>query len=352
MAALDRYMTGRWQATDGSSSLRWWAMARPVAAALLIGIATPTIASDPLVGITVAAVSGTETVSNSRPPLITYMAFKVDVVNNSTNTINNVRLVGSTSVAAASFVPSSGLNCATTTGANVIECPIGQLRGSGAGTSSFVVVFQAPPTGTSVDFNWTLYYGEGSNDSGGAAHVDTTIGVASVALGTPSTTKLKTYVPPGGGTFYTGLGVATPDDRWTTTVDVPTPTTAEVTESTLLSTCAPDLLTCEVSDLSIPGTFPLLTITLRRDASTIAKGAKISSAKIYYTGSVAAPIPGPLYPYDVLPCTDTTYGPLPQPGIPCIHTRTEFTKKTAPTPDWVGDWEFVIWAKTNGKYTQ
>ena len=69
MEALDRCITGRGQATDGSSSLRWWAMARPVAAALLIGIATPTFASDPLVGITVAAVSGTETVSNSRPPL-------------------------------------------------------------------------------------------------------------------------------------------------------------------------------------------------------------------------------------------------------------------------------------------
>jgi len=350
-------MTGRGQATDGSGSLRWWAgLARPVAAALLIGIATPTLASDPLVGVTVVAVSGTETVSNSRPPLITYMAFKVDVVNNSTNTLNNVRLVGSTSVAAASFVPSSGLACVTTTGANVIECSIGQLRGSGAGTSSFVVVFQAPPTGTSVDFNWTLYYGEGSNDSGGAAHVDTTTGVAPVALGTPSTTKLKTYVPPGGGTFYTGLGVAIPGDKWTTTVNVPSATTADVEETTDDTDCAraADLTTCEASTLTIPGTFdPKLIITLRRDASTIAKGAKIGSAEIHYSNP-ATPDPRITYPYTVLPCTDTTWGPLPQPGIPCENrpARTEFTKKTAPTPDWVGDWQFEIWAKTNGKYTQ
>jgi hypothetical protein len=93
-----------------------------------------------------------------------------------------------------------------------------------------------------------------------------------------------------------------------------------------------------------------LKIWLVRDASTIAKGAKISSAKIYYTGS-NPPSLG-FYPYQVLPCTDTSYGPLPMPGIPCIKSRTEFTKKTAPTPDWVGDWQFEIWAKDNGKYTQ
>jgi len=315
------------------------------------------MAGDPSVLSTVGPVPSVVTYSRplATPPLFTYAAYEVMVTNNSTNTLNNVRLVGSTSVVgdsaqSAPYVASIGLGCVTTTDVNTIECSIGQLRGSGVGTSSFVVIFQAPPAGTSVDFAWSLYYSEGSNDSG--AHLDTNAGTASVGLGTPIATEVKTYVPPGGGTFFTGsTGVATATDQWTTTVNVPTPTKAEVVESTLPSTCAPDLLTCEASTLSIPGTFPQLTIWLRRDASTIAKGAKISSAKISYTGSEPPPIPG-LYPYDVLPCTDTTYGPLPQPGIPCIKGRTEFTKKTAPTPDWVGDWQFEIWAKTNGKYTQ
>jgi hypothetical protein len=87
--------------------------------------------------------------------------------------------------------------------------------------------------------------------------------------------------------------------------------------------------------------------------STIAKGAKIGTAKIYYSNPTT-PAPGVVYPYEVLPCTDTTYGTLPKPGIPCENrpARIEFNKKTAPTPDWVGDWQFEIWAKDNGKYTQ
>jgi hypothetical protein len=236
MEALDRCITGRGQATDGSSSLRWWAMARPVAAALLIGIATPTFASDPLVGITVAAVSGTETVSNSRPPLITYMAFKVDVVNNSTNTINNVRLVGSTSVAAASFVPSSGLACVTTTGANVIECSIGQLRGSGAGSAPLSWYFRRRRQGrpstsigrfTTVKARTTAAGPRTRYDhrrsAGGARDAEHD--------------KTQDLRPAGRRSFYTA-GVAIPGDKWTTTVNVPSATTADVEESTDDTDCA------------------------------------------------------------------------------------------------------------------
>ena len=213
---------------------------------------------------------------------------------------------------------------------------------------------RAPSAGDSVDFTWTNYYSEGSNDSG--AHADTNGPfTTSVELGTPVVTELKTYVPSFGGTFYTGGGVAKIGDLWTTTLNVRKAAKVEVLEESSSIPVAPDLLSLETSDVSIPDvTFddaaPLI-IWLRRDASTIAKGAKISSAKIYYTGSLPAPIPGPLYPYDVLPCTDKTYGDLPKPGIPCIKARTEFTKKTAPSPDWVSDWQFEIWAKTNGRYT-
>ena len=325
-------------------------------AVAMIGISTSAIAADPNVASKVTAVPNTVTYSrpNENPPLITFVAYEISIVNNSKNVLNKVRMVGSTSVAGAEtqtapFVTSIGLSCApTNASATEIECSIGQLRGGG-GSSAFVLIFQAPTEGESVDFAWTHYYSEGSNDSG--AHIDTNTGTTSTTLGTPIATELKTYVPPAGGTFFTGsTGVATSSDPWTTTVNVPSFAKAEVKETSSLSTCAPDLLSCETSELTIPGTFPKLIITLRRDASTIAKSAKISSARIYYDNlqNNNSPIP---YPYEVLPCSNTTtYGTLPKPGIPCINKRTEYTKRTAPTPDWIGDWGFEIWAIDNGRY--
>jgi len=324
-------------------------------AAAIISISTLAVAADPNVASTVTAVPATVTYSrpNESPPLITFVAYEISIVNNSKNVLNKVRMVGSTSVAGAetqtaSFVASIGLTCvATNVSATAIECLIGQLRGGG-GSSSFIAIFQAPTEGAAVNFAWTHFYSEGANDSG--AHTDTNTGTTSTVLGTPIATELKTYVPPAGGTFFTGsTGVATSSDPWTTTVNVPSFAKAEVKETSSLLTCAPNLLTCESSELKIPGIFPKLVVTLRRDVSTIAKGAKINSARITYTDPTT-PDPRIVYPYELLPCTDTTWGPLPQVGIPCLNKRTEYTKRTAPTPDWIGDWGFEIWAIDNGRY--
>ena len=127
-------------------------------------------------------------------------------------------------------------------------------------------------------------------------------------------------------------------------------TTADVLEETIATPLAPNLADQSSSRLTIPGQFAQLVIKLRRDASTLLKGAKIASARVSYDDP-SHPDARVVYPYEVLPCTDTTYGTLPQPGIPCIRTRTEYTKKNAPTADWVGDWEFEILANDNGRYT-
>ena len=360
-AFLGRKTTGV-PVSDGSSARRAWArLARPLTAALLIGAATTGMAADPIVDISVIPVPETVSLSRVSPPFVTYAAYEVTVINKSVNTLNNIRLEGTTSVLptpttqTAPLVASINVNCQTP-GSTTIVCPIGQLQGKGAGTSSFVVIFQAPPAGTSVKFNWTVYYSEGSGDNPGSSHADFQSGFAETTLGTPTATQVKTYVPPGGGTFFTGVdGVARLGDPWTTTVTVPTAAKAEVVELPPATPQASDLFTEEASTLSIPGTFDNnLVILLRRDASTIAKGAKISSAKIYYEADAGKGDPRITYPYLVLPCTDTTWGTLPQPGIPCENkpARIEFNKKTAPTPDFVGDWQFEIWAKTNGKYTQ
>jgi len=121
-------------------------------------------------------------------------------------------------------------------------------------------------------------------------------------------------------------------------------------------TCAPDLLTCSTSTLTIPGTFlDELTIILRRDASTITNGAKIANARIYYQKTDADGNPVGTTD-EVLTCTDVTYGTLPQSGKPCIESRTAWPKKSTPKVqvplESGGDWWFFIRAIDNGKYNQ
>jgi hypothetical protein len=328
----------------GSMSSKW-------IAAILTSTAfvASSLAADPVVDTTVTPAPAVVTYSRlaDSPPFVTYAAYQISITNNSTNALNNVRFEGVTSVVgsttvtpfSAPFVSAIGITCTTPVAPTAISCSIGQLRGGG-GSTSFIVIFQAPIGGAQIDLAWTNYYAEGSNDSG--AHVDTNTGTAVTTLGTPVDTEVKTYVLPG-GTFFTGLtGVATAADAWTTTVTVPAFAKAEVVESTLASTCSSDLLDCRTSALNIPGTFANLVITLRRDVSTIRKGAKIDNSQLYYAAD------GVNFDANPVPlCADV--GGAPSLAFPrCVQSRTEFTKKTAPTPDWEGDWQWVVWAFSNG----
>lgn len=342
-------------------------LAALAASALLCG---PAMAGNPLVAVTVTAIP--TTVTFSRPaltrPLTTYAAYEISVANNSTNTLNNVRFTGATSVQlgspvarSAPFRESIGAACSATDATlTSITCAIGQLRGGG-GSIKFIAIFDSPaivdvlkpcPAAScdQINFATRTFYSEGGNDSGGAAHTDTTDLSVSTELGTPTTTVVRSFVPSGGGQFFTGIdGVpragspGSPADLWTTTVSVPSLADkgAEVMESVNLEACSSDVTACFFSDVTIPGTFAGLVITLRRDASTIAKGAKIANAAIFYrhlsTGTFAA----------VQACSITGG---PQPGVPCIAARTEYTKRNAPTPELIGDWEFVIHAVDNGRF--
>jgi hypothetical protein len=195
---------------------------------------------------------------------------------------------------------------------------------------------------------------------------------ASTLLAAPDPLKVSSYVPAGGGTLSTGLngGIPAPTTSNTWTATVTLPTTAPATTVGVVNfidpvTCAPNLLDCSSSTLSIPGgPFANLVITLRRDASTIAKYAKISSAKIFYSDPLHANSLV-VYPLQVPACTDTTYGTLPLSGIPCIASRKAvyqtITTTSSTTTSYRDDdddhkkllyWEFVINAVDNGKYTQ
>jgi hypothetical protein len=301
-----------------------------------------------------------DNVTYSGTTLQTFFAYKVTVGSDATNTntINNVRFTGTLSISTsevATFSSADGIGC-NATGMSV-DCAIGQLR---AGQSvSFAVFFKSPQRAGAADgvvsFSGTTFYAEGTGGPNSVPPNSTVNWTASsVTLGTLNPTHVKSAVQKSGGTLFTGDGAAAKStDTWTTTVTVPasaTYTTADVLEETIATPLAPNLADQSSSTLTIPGQFAQLVIKLRRDASTLLKGAKIASARVLYKDP-SHPDARVVYPYEVLPCTDTTFGTLPQPGIPCIRTRTEYTKKNAPTADWVGDWEFEILANDNGRYT-
>lgn len=335
----------------GSSLLLGATAARAEAAASAIVVKTEVLATP----VTYSRPAAT-------PPLPTWAAWKVTVANNGRNVVNHLTFTGVTTVLTpgetAPFLIAEGLdgasvNCTTTNLAqNAVSCPLGTLRSNG-GAVSFVLIFKGPVAVASplpadrIDFAWQASYAESLNDSAGASRQDTQTGLAPpTALGTPLITQVQSTVPRTGGTFFTGnTAVATAADPWTTTVNVPARlayTTAMILEATALNSCAPDLLTCNSSTLTIPGNFAYLTVTLRRDASTIKPGAKIANAKVYYASDNVTFT-------EVLDCA-VTGGP--QPGVPCMESRTAYTKKNAPIPtlEWEGDWEFVIRALDNGRY--
>ena len=310
-------------------------------------------AADPTVLTTVTALPGTVTLArpSAAPPLQTYAAYEISVTNTGTNTRNHVRVLGSTVVTPAAlpqpvavFTTSIGLACVTTNAAQTaIECAIGQMA---SGTSaSFIVVFRAPSQGAQIVFTEQTYYAEGANDSGNAAHADGSGALTATVttLGTPTTEQVRSYIPPGGGTLFTGFtGIATLADKWTTTVIVPSAAKAEVVEALSLESCSADLLACYRSTLTIPGTFAQLVIELRRDASSIRPGAKIANAEVKYSHSGGPPIP-------LLAC-NATFPAGPSAGTPCIASRIEYKRADAPTPEEIGDWLFRIYALDNGTF--
>ncbi len=290
---------------------------------------------------------GTVTLSSVTQP--TFAAYEITITNNKPNTISGVRLIGTANVVGgvekATFKSSTGIACQTTTDLNSVSCPLDQVAGGGTSVT-FSVTFNAPSDGTQINFVWSSVFDE----SGGGAS-DGAAGTTMTVLSPPDPSKVTSRVPQGGTsfTFFTGTtGVATPADPWTTTVVVPpvmNATTAEVVELEPQSACSSDLRDCRVSKLDIPGTFASLVITLRRDVSTIRKGAKIVNSLLYYSAG------GVIFDSNPIPlCSDIPGAPSSTTVPRCIQSRAAYTKRTAPTPAYEGDWEWVILAITNGGY--
>jgi hypothetical protein len=337
--------------------------------------ASPAMADDNYVAAAVAATPASVTYSTAAQP--NFGAFNVTLAHGpEEDRLTSVQFKASTVVVDAAGAPMAGQIAAFDAASLPAGCTIDTAAAATltsvtctfttgvtvrGGVVNFDLTVAAPLAGASVVLTSRAYWFEG-NDRG-----QSPLATATTALTAPDPTKVSAYVRANfPAKLFTGVngGIATADDSWTTTVAVPaqsTSTTVNVSEAIDVP-LASNLSNKSSSTLAIPGTFPgHLVITLRRDASTIGKGANIATAQVRYFNP-AHPAAGIAYPLSVPNCTDTSYGALPQSGIPCISKRTAYPvpkkdddkKKSsvpaAPLTGYEGDWEFEIQALDNGTY--
>lgn len=360
--------------------VRFHVLAGLASLAALFAWAPSSFAASPDVLFTVAPQPSNVSWSRTSPlPQQTYSALEVVVRNDSTNTINDVRFelcarvtddatpVGPTLAQCAArpleavLAPlhqAIGIACTTAAAGTAVSCSIGQLRGRGDGVS-FVLIFKAPASGPAIRYDAVASYGEGPNDSSGASHIDTQRLTRVVGLGPPIASEVKSYLPIGGGTLFTGTdgipkGLLAGDDRWTTRVTVPSAAKVEIVEGVDPgNSCSADYTLCVESTLTIPGTFaaPPLDIVLRRHPDTRLAKAQIRNAQLFYepgfidaAGQWVSSSNG--VREEIHPCT------AGQPNAEvkrCIAYRIEYTRRNAPTPALEGVWEFGVRAFENGR---
>ena len=357
------------------------------AALALVTLAGPARAAN--ANFEVKVVSIPTTVSVGRAGLTTYAAFTVSIKNTSGNTNNSIRFGGSAEVsgdftapptngdagATATYVetiPKSACT-PTTPGGTTVQCNFAQMK-AGA-SNSFVVIFAAPTLAAAdhwadnakINFSWTFDYASGNSSGTPSSLLCNGTQVAPPCAATNSTALVTTqsnailegfltYIPSFGGTFFTGngssaLGPVGTNLRPTalTKLTVPTGqnlTTVQVDVTVALGGLTGDTTTTNTAIVTVPNNDQLFgsyaILELRRDASTIANGAKIQNAVVSYSHDDAG-TPEPL-----LACPTNGIPTLTAPV--CLFSRTEFTKRNAPTPDDIGDWLFVVRALENGRF--
>jgi hypothetical protein len=360
-------------------------------------------AADPEVSIEVKAKPDTVNLSlgnsTTQEKSTTQAAYQVTIVNNSTNVLNNVGFEAATHIdldtaPGTKYVEDDSAQCVATIDAARtpigVRCNFGQLRGArqgGPNSASFTVVFEAPSAGQKLLLKWTATYQEGGTDNNGNSSPsnDSQTGTVETVLVTSTSAqedrRLRSYFAAStGALLFTGTGVPsglTSGDAWTTTVTIPKGHAGEaqiVEDDNSGNSCGPVLPLCLRSAISVPGSFSdpsigFLVITLRRDASTIPKGAKIDDAPLLYEpgsldteGEFHKPFPDtPGFPVRLKLCSALAGG---APSLPradasdvlaaaqqmrCIKSFKVYPNNSKTPASQQGDWEWVIWAIENGR---
>ena len=387
--------------------VRWGAH---LAAATALSAALPAAAHGLDVRLDIAATP--TSVTHSTDALATYASYQFTLTALDHGRFSKFKLKGTVAVtglpagspAAPTLFSTEGATCSLAAG--VLECAVpGELKVCDQ-TLGFTVTLKTPVAGTGITVNGKATFLENYYKW------DTTnVATASTALTEPSPDNISTYVPASATqatTLYAGTNTqggvvgaipivdpkAMPpiNDPFTTTVIVPAgsaATTASVAERELAASCSANPR-CFESKLVIPGSFDFLTIILRRDRTTLmmskppkghghdsAPGKGHDKGKGHghddddddddgrFSGQSAIdqaivkyfPDDDPANPdkFIIVPNCSVVPGGAPTPKHPCIQSRKAYaTKSTSKSPvpaGLEGDWEFVILAADNGRYT-
>jgi hypothetical protein len=307
-----------------------------------------------------------DSVSLSRQNLPTYIAYRVTLANTGGNTINQVRLTGTTvadgSTAAAfnSVVVNAGITptCGPA-GAAVVTCTVGQMK---AGNSSdFFLLFQTPTDGVHLNFELDTTFSEGNSPNSPPANITESPLTFNVLLTQPDgnvNTHVNTVILPAGGTFFTGPnGVVSSTNPFSSIVTLPAVTNL-VTNNTIDLASVPSFQCGNSisyfcfglsSSINVDNAkddskvfYPagqIITIILRQDASSLSTKhpiPKVGDVQIFYNPN------DPQFPGDVGALVPACTGNLPQPNQPCVSGRTDNLKGNK------GYYEYQIRAVDNG----
>lgn len=335
-----------------------------------------------------------EAVSVSRAGLPTYAAYQVVITSQTPNVINGVQFSGETNDGAplpgpnpvglykeAAFISPSTVTCGPPTPVdNKFYCNIGQL--GGGATVSFVVLFNTPTTFSPMQLAWSLQYSNGSTsstttpsslycslDEGNTYTNDCTSTRSTALITADSATQKKgfqTFIPySSASAFFTGNGSALSTDLGldaSTTTKLTFPKNIGLETATvdqLVTNGRPhkDVTTSIATTVTVPNKDQItgadvnfnaeVTVELRRDASTIAGGARIANVLSYMTYSHDGVNNYPIY--DCAKIVGELKNQTPPVCIDLSRSQA-FTKKTAPTLEDVGDWSLFVRAWENGAF--
>lgn len=349
-----------------SDSIRGIARSLGVALALTLAVASSSWGANADVEIKVTPVP--PSVSVSRDDVTNYAAIKVEVLSKTGNALNKLVFRPN---ATAPFIESSPAGLCQDQ-AGTVNCSIGQLNGPA--TLTFFVLFQAPASGTSIDYNWTFTYSQAGSPTSTSSTISDS-GTASTGLTTTSTgaqqVELITFLPSFPSTFVTG------DSATATSVDVGTTrlhnpgglglkkeiTIKESVEVGGLTNATLNRLTTQITIPTEGGALlpAVVTYELHRDASTYRSFNKFNSVPLWYSSDPGEP--WIVTNYELQSCNDTSFYPTPGPSatLPvCIAQRIGVKSNMVGSPspsgvpyttEDVGDWIFVIKALQNGRIT-
>lgn len=346
-----------------------------------LAVCTMSVAVGPSWGanadVTVEVTAVPDLVSVSRPDLNlkNYGAIQVTVTPTQNNVINGLVFTSRAKVVTAAGPPSPALfkesipvdACVPNTAGDAVTCSVAQARLGDV--FRYVLIYESPAAGLQLQYDWDFTYSQ----AGSPTSTSSNVAASGQALATLTETtspqqqkKLKTFVPPGGGTFFTGVRSAKPEDLSTTTLTIPsglglTNPASIVEDDGVTGGLTNDTLTTNTTTIEIPsaGLFATpISIVLQRDASTIRSRTQNSANRVplYYTADVGEVWqPAPLYP--LKNCVDIGGAPTASDAV-CVDRRI-FVKNSmigalkpgggVYTTDDINDFVFVLKALQNGK---